>query len=62
MASLSFSEPFHFFSLNVRGLNNPIRLIEVCNITKNHSKSKKRILAPQETKIAELKEEQRKDL
>ena len=27
------------FSLIARGLNNPTRLIEVCNITKNHSNS-----------------------
>ena len=62
MASLSFSESIDFFSLNVRGLNNPYRLIEVCNITKNHSKSKNRIIALQETKLTKMKEEHEKIL
>ena len=62
MASLSFSKSLDFFSLNARGLNNPNRLIEVCNMTKNHSKSKNRIIAIQETKLTKMKEEHKRIL
>ena len=45
------------FSCNVRGLQNPGRLVEICNIVKNESKSKNKIITIQETKIQKLEEE-----
>ena len=56
MANFS-SESLDFFCLNVRGLSNPDRLTEVCNITKYQSKSNKIIIALQETKLMKMKEE-----
>ena len=57
MTNLSLLESADFFSLNARGLSNPERLAEVCNITKNQSKSNKIIIALQETKLMKVKEE-----
>ena len=52
----SFLHSIDFLTLNIRGLNNPQRLIEVCNIAKNYSKSKKIIITLQETKLTNMKE------
>ena len=57
MASFSFSQPVDCFSCNVRGLKNPERSVEICDIVKNASKSKNNIITIQETKIQNLKEE-----
>ena len=57
MPNFSSLESLDLFSLNVRGLSNPERLSEVCNISKNQSKSNKIIIALQETKLMKMKEE-----
>ena len=57
-----FEESLDFFSLNVRGLSNPERLTEVCNMTKNQSHSNKKVIALQETKLSKMKEEHEKIL
>ena len=57
-----FEIPVDFFSLNVRGLSNPERLTEVCNMTKNQSHSNKKVIALQETKLSKTKEEHEKIL
>ena len=57
MFNFASSKSVDFFSINVRGLNNAERLTEVCNITKNQSKSNKIIIALQETKLMKMKEE-----
>ena len=62
MASVTFSQPLDCFSCNVRGLKNPERLVEICDIVKNTSKSKHNIITLQETKIQNLKEEHRRVL
>ena len=62
MASFIFSQPVDCFSCNVRGLKNPERLVEICDIVKNTSKSKNNIITIQETKIHILKEEQKRVL
>ena len=62
MASFSFSQPVDCFSCNVRGLKNPERLVEICELVRNKSKSKNNIITIQETKIQNLKEEHKRVL
>ena len=62
MARFTFSQPLDCFSCNVRGLKNPERLVEICDIAKNKSKSKNNIISIQETKIQNLKEEHKRVL
>ena len=60
MDSFSFLQPVDCLSCNVRGLKNPERFVEICDIVKNTSKSKNNIITTQETTIQNLKEEHKR--
>ena len=60
MDSFSFLQPVDCLSCNVRGLKNPERLVEICDIVKNTNKSKNNIITTQETTIQNLKEEHKR--